>query len=133
LALDQQDLFTASQIIHLKPLVGQAVYRRFVAANPFVARFYPNFHVPSTGRIGSRSSRLVARFKGQAESAMAVPSAFVEWVCRGAYRAYLMRRAAGWQSPEQVRLEPDCLKLHTKSHRRSVLARFEHAVHAALE
>ena len=32
---------------------------------------------------------------------------------------------AGEESPEQVRLDADCLKLHTKSHRRSVLERFE--------
>src|SRR5204862_2746858 len=33
LRLDQEDLFAASQIIHLKPLVGEETFRRFVAAN----------------------------------------------------------------------------------------------------
>lgn len=133
LALDQQDLFTASQVIHLKPLVGGAVYQRFVAANPFVARFYPNFHVPATVSPGLRRSRLLERAKGLTETALTLPSGIFEKICRGAYRRYLIRRAATWRSPEQVRLEPDCLKLHTQSHRQSVLARFENAVHTALE
>src|SRR5581483_440887 len=42
LALDQTDLFTASQVVHLKPLVGETTLHRFFDANPFVARTYPN-------------------------------------------------------------------------------------------
>jgi hypothetical protein len=60
---------------------------------------------------------------------LAAPSLMVESLCRRAYRRYLMRRASNWDSPEQVRLEADCLKLHTKSHRRSVLSRFDRVVH----
>src|SRR5262249_52075783 len=57
LSLDQQDLFTASQIIHLKPLVGGEVYRTLVTSNPFVKRFYPNFHESSSGWLGFRRWR----------------------------------------------------------------------------
>jgi hypothetical protein len=32
-----------------------------------------------------------------------------------------------------VRLEPECLKLHTSSHRADTLARFDAAMNAALE
>src|SRR5262249_34327265 len=42
LGIEQQDLFTANQVLHLKPLVGLEVLEGFVAANPFVRRFYPN-------------------------------------------------------------------------------------------
>jgi len=42
LTLDQQDLFAANQVIHLQPLVGGDVIDQFRAANPFVARCYPN-------------------------------------------------------------------------------------------
>ena len=51
LAIEPADLFTASQIIHLKPLVGDEVFARFLAANPFVGSFYPNFH-RSLAQIG---------------------------------------------------------------------------------
>ena len=129
LALDQQDLFAASQIIHLKPLVGGDAYRRFVAANPFVARFYPNFRVMPTASRGQGWQRLVAGVKNVLEPVLSIPSILVEHLCRRAYCEYLTRRASTWLSPEQVRLEPDCLKLHTKSHRQSVLSRFDQAVH----
>lgn len=129
LALDQQDLFSASQIIHLKPLVGETTYRRFVAANPFVSRFYPNFRVtPVTSRL-TVLRQVIRGAKRTVEFVLAVPSIAVEGLCRHAYRAYLTRRSSTWDSPDQVRLEPDCLKLHTKSHRHSVLSRFDDAVH----
>ena len=129
LTLDQQDLFSASQIIHLKPVVGEDTYRRFVAANPFVSRFYPNFRVtPAMGRRSGRNP-FARGVKRLVETAMAAPSMLVEHLCRRAYRWYLTRRSSTWDSPEQVRLEPDCLKLHTKSHRQSVLSRFDNAVH----
>jgi hypothetical protein len=129
LALDQQDLFSASQIIHLKPLVGEATYRRFVAANPFVSRLYPNFRVTPVTRRRSIRQHVVRVVKRAVEFVLAVPSVVVEVLCRRAYRAYLTRRSSTWDSPDQVRLEPDCLKLHTKSHRHSVLSRFDDAVH----
>jgi hypothetical protein len=127
LQMDQQDLFTASQIIHLKPLVGGAVYDAMVAVNPFVTRFYPNFHRAFAMPSGIRLRTVPRPLKSAAEWLLTIPSALSEVVCRTAYRSYLRRRARDWQSPEQVRLEPDCLKLHTHSHRRSILERFDEA------
>jgi hypothetical protein len=129
LTLDQQDLFSASQIIHLKPLVGEDMYRRFVAANPFVFRFYPNFRVAPKAERRSGWNQVIGGVKKLVETALAAPSMLVEPLCRRAYRWYLTRRSSTWDSPDQVRLETDCLKLHTRSHRRSVLARFDSALH----
>jgi hypothetical protein len=141
LTLEQQDLFTASQVVHLKPIVGRDLFVEFIAANPFVRRFYPNFHPgaapaglgPRAARRGGPDSRAERRFKSAAEWLLAIPAAGVEALCRRAYRAYLTRQAPSWSSPEQVRLENDLLKLHTRSHRHSVLARFEEAVKEKLE
>jgi hypothetical protein len=129
LTLEQQDLFTANQVIHLKPLVGGDVFRKLLAANPFVARFYPNFQPsdPSTQRPA------VARLKTAFEAVFRGPSLVVELACRHAYGWYLRGRAGSWRSPEQVRLQADCLKLHTRSHRLSILDRFERAVREAVE
>jgi hypothetical protein len=60
-----------------------------------------------------------------AEWLLWLPWLGIEPACRVAYGAYLRRQSATWESPEQVRLDADCLKLHTRSHRRSVLERFE--------
>lgn len=132
LEIDQQDLFTASQIVHLKPLIGQATYRRFLAANPFVWRFYRNFHPSDRGSMTIRQGAVLRAARAVVEALCAWPAAAAEHACRRVYRAYLMRRASTWRSPEHVRLEPDRLKLHTQSHRHSVLARFDEATNGLL-
>ena len=132
LMLEQQDLFTANQAIHLKPLTGRDLYREFLAANPFVGRFYPNAAGLAPFTPLFRRASPVDRFKSALEVLLAWPSYPVEALCRSAYGWYLRRRSAGWRSPGQVRLERDALKLHTQSHRQSILDRFERAVEEGL-
>jgi len=122
LAFEQPDLFTANQIIHLKPLVGGDAMAELLTANPFVARYYPNaFAEPGTGGPASGTRNSGFQFR------------MLERLCRHLYTWHLRRKARGWRSPEQVRLGADCLKLHTRSHRRSITERFEAAVSQALE
>ena len=128
LALDQQDLFTANQVIHLEPIVGADALDEFVAANPFVERFYPN----SIGRGRAADARDRDRLKSALEIVLAPVSPLLEAVCRSLYRWHLRRRAASWRSPEQVSLQSDYLKLHTKSHRHLILDRFNRAVADAM-
>ncbi len=133
LALDQQDLFTANQVIHLKPLIGADMLDEFLAANPFVRRCYPN-----AGRgylelpVEWRRSRLLDAMKRTLELVFELPSPLIEAVCRRLYGWHLRRRSRLWQSPDQVRLQSDYLKLHTRSHRQSVLERFDAAVDVAI-
>lgn len=125
LTFPDQDLFSASQILHLKPLVGFDVFLRLLADNPFVQNFYPNFH-PVVGRR-ERQRRSPGAMKRIAERILAGPSWLFERLCRRAYGAYLKGKRPMWRSPEQVRLEDNCLKLHTQSHRHSVMQRFSDA------
>jgi hypothetical protein len=129
LAVDQQDLFTANQIVHLQPIIGAEVLERFRAANPFVARCYPNAAgtarqtpLPGGGGPWTRGA------KRALEALLSVPSPLVESICRRAYAWHLRRKAGAWRSPEQVRLHSDYLKLHTRSHRHAVLERFHATV-----
>jgi hypothetical protein len=147
LALEQQDLFTANQVIHLRPLVGASLFQELLSANPFVARFYPNFERSERGAFpfqlnltrhrapGTQRPEpgTLLRLKTALEAVLGGPSRIVELACRHAYGSYLRRRAGSWPSPEQVRLRADCLKLHTRSHRRSILNRYECAVREAIE
>ena len=128
LVLEQQDLFTASQVIHLKPLIGRDVFQQLLQANPFVFRFYPNFHAIDAASIPFRPYRLLQPLKRMLEAVLAPVAPIAELVCRAVYQSHLSRRAATWRSPEQVRLQADCLKLHTQSHRQSVLDRFDRGV-----
>lgn len=128
LAFDQHDLFSANQVINLKPLVGDDTYRRLLDANPFVHDFYPNFHAPNAGHLRVRQPAVLRGVKAVAEVAGWLPSALAELMCRTAYRGYLRRKSASWASPEQVVLGDTVLKLHTRSHRARVLSRFNSAV-----
>jgi hypothetical protein len=132
LTLEQQDLFTANQTIHLKPLIGRDLFREFVAANPFVLEHYPNFQTTDAAAFGFVEPSVLTRIKRLAEWVLQLPAIPVEAICRVAYRWHLRRRARSWRSPGQVRLGRDYLKLHTQSHRHSVTARFEAAVADAL-
>ncbi|MGE3512708.1 MAG: hypothetical protein AB7N65_27925 [Vicinamibacterales bacterium] len=132
LVLDQQDLFTASQIIHLKPLLGEEAYRAFVAANPFVSAIYPNFHPAFARHAGVRIRTWPRTVRRGLEWLCAVPLVLAEQLCRRAYRRYLQRRIATWDSPQQVRLEDDCVKLHTHSHRGAVITHYERAVRQSI-
>jgi hypothetical protein len=132
LEFSEKDLFTANQVINLQPLTGYDVLREIVRRNPFVTQFYPNFHASGARVTGLHQSRLLRAARSIAESVLVVPSLLAEWVCRAAYRTYLRRRASTWQSPEQVVLGDRVLKLHTRSHRRRVLDRFDDSVHEAI-
>ena len=127
------DLFSANQIIHLQPIMGGDAYRRFLDANRFVERFYPNFRPRPLVDSGSAGLRLWRAVRRAIEIALNVTVAPVyERVCRMVYDRHLRRRADTWQSRDQVRLERECLKLHTSSHRREVMERFEDALERAV-
>jgi len=128
LAVDQPDLFSANQIAYLRPIADDGTFARFVEANAFVRRFYPGF-TPSAPLAGFAPGRLGRALKRAVEAALwPGPGRALEEASRWIYGSHLRRKAAGWRSPEQVRLEPDRLKLHGHSHRRTVLDRFEAAV-----
>jgi hypothetical protein len=133
LRVEPQDLFTANQLLHLKPLIGADVLDAFLAANPFVTRFYPNAqqHRPEPLALHGWSRGFFG-VKTMMEVALRLPAPLIEAGCRRLYAWHLRRRASSWRSPDQVRLQSDYLKLHTQSHRHSVLDRFDAAVDQAV-
>jgi hypothetical protein len=130
--LEQQELFTANQVIHLKPLIGETTFLDMLAANAYIARLYPNFRASHIATLPFRPAARPGPAKALLEVLLSVPAKAAEALCRGAYGSYLRRRAASWRSADQVRLEPDYLKLHSQSHRQSILERFDRAVCEAL-
>ena len=134
LALEQPDLFTANQVIHLRPLIGAETLAAFFAANPFEKRTYPNATaaLPPVGdeRNGGRT---LAAVKSALEMVLGLPSPLIEAICRRLYAGHLRRRAASWRSPDQVRMGSDYLKLHTQSHRERVMQRLHTACALAVE
>lgn len=124
LALEQPDWFTASQVIGLRPVDGHAVFEALLDANPFVRRWFPNAE-PASTFPHLPAGRAVMR--QMAERMLGPVDTWLERACRWLYERHLRHREATWPSPGQVRLSADVLKLHTRSHRESILAR-----HAAL-
>jgi hypothetical protein len=125
MAIEPADLFSANQIIHLRPIAGPRTYRKFLDANPFVAARYPNFKYQTSDQIRDAGTTWLERVLSLGIAQVA------ERAARALYGWHLRRRSKTWRSSEQVRLEPECLKLHTSSHRAATLARFEEAMVAA--
>jgi hypothetical protein len=134
-----RDLFSANQIIHLRPISGRDVFDRFVTANAFVRDFYPNFQLndelrprPASGVLAHHG--LGGGGKPVVETILSLGIAqLCERISRSVYGWHLRRTAAQWRSRDQVRLEPECLKLHTSSHRAATLEKFAAAMTAVLE
>jgi hypothetical protein len=126
MSIEPRDLFSANQIIHLRPVSGHAVFAHFVKSNAFVRQIYPNFELPAAARQPAKR-RVTERLLSLGIAHIA------ERAARWLYGWHLTRRAATWQSRDQVRLESECLKLHTSSHRASILARFDGAMLDALQ
>jgi len=136
LRVEPPDLFSANQIIHLRPILGHDVFARFVEANPFVRETYPNFALAPALRkpqAASPKPQEAPSRKPLLERVMSFGVAqLAERAARAIYGWHLNRRAATWQSSDQVRLDAECLKLHTCSHRAAALARYDAAVTEAL-
>ena len=128
LAIQPADLFSANQIIHLRPVTGEDVYRRFLDANAFVAAHYPNF---SPRRAGAATCASAARRSLELALSLGI-APLADLGSQLLYGWHLRRRSAGWRSRDQVRLERECLKLHTSSHRADTMARYAAALDRAL-
>ena len=134
LKVECQDLFTANQVIHLKPLIGHKLCQRLIDINNCVSGFYPNFKMTAEGDKNYNPGFVLRSLKRAVECVLRPGlSLLQEHLSRALYSRYLLRRSSSWTTPHEVVLEKDYLKLHTHSHRHRVMDRFEHAVADALE
>jgi hypothetical protein len=118
LPLFEHDAFTAQQVASLKPIYGKAVYDRFITANPFVGRCFPNFnplrHRDAYPEIASNS-----RSKTLLEALLrSGPVQIVERISRMVLGRYLSGKV---NSASDVQLDRFRLKLHLNSHKQAVL------------
>ena len=126
LAVEARDLFTANQIIHLRPLSGRSMLGRLRKANPWVREHYPNSLQPHAAMDALLPGRRCRAIKGVLERVCRLgPSQLLEWFSYCFYRRYLIRSAAQWQTPDAVTLSRSVMKLHTSSHAQDVLGRFQ--------
>jgi hypothetical protein len=113
LALPEHDRFTASELVGLRPLAGRDVYRRFVAANDWIAPLHPNFFA----RYDADSEPVRATAGAPRLEALLDPVAgLFERAARRLLEPYLRRRLHG----PGVDLSSWRLKLHASDHRPTV-------------
>ena len=116
LTLTENDAFTANQILGLRPIAGHAVYRRFVRANGWGARFFPNFwerfreHEPIGGDEPPAGASRLERFLSVGGGAL------LEWMGRLLLRGHLRRQWRRAGGPESVTLKTGVIKLHFNDH-----------------
>ena len=125
LALRERDLFSANQLIHLRPLTGDEWMMRLRASNMWVEELYPN-SLPAKDNPGilATSPRLRTLKRCKEVFLSAGLAQVYEAVCRTLYRRYLLWKSPSWSTPEQVRLDPHVIKLHTESHSAAVMHRY---------
>src|SRR5262245_47614115 len=117
LPLFDHDAFTAQQAASLKPVYGKDVYDRFIKANPFISRNFPNFepdrHREAFSEIktggGQRLLEALLRL-GVVQVA--------DRLSRSILSRYLTKKI---RSDSDVQLDPRRLKLHLSSHKRAIL------------
>ena len=117
LPLSEQDVFTAQQAASLKPVFGKSTYDRFIAANPFVLRRFPNFN--STRHRCFYPELTPRKLKGLIEALLRIgPIQILERFSRFVLTQYLRRKGA---ARSDIQLDARRLKLHLHSHKREIL------------
>jgi hypothetical protein len=127
LALAERDVFTASELVGMRPLAGRATYSALVQANGWVASLFPNFFLDRHAKDASEvpaagAPRWIERVLDLG------PAQAVERLARWALGARLRRKARG--APGMT-LQPGRLKLHLFDHRHRLLAAWREALRAA--
>jgi hypothetical protein len=108
--LPEHDLFTAAEIMGMKPLAGRDAYRRFVAANAWVADWYPNFFASPADDAAVGDAGAPRWLEGALDLG---PAPLLEIGSRRLLGAYLRRKARGLPG---VVLAAERLKLHMQDH-----------------
>ncbi len=117
----QHDVYTAHQLIHLWPALGEVTYRRFWQANSWVHEYFPNAAPRSLAPEGA--SLRSGRRQRVAERALGLAGLALELTSRAALTAYLHGRH-GRAKAANLWLGPGTIKLHVRDHRGTTLQRF---------
>ena len=120
LPLLEMDLFTAQQVASLKPIYGKTIYDRFIAANPFVQRRFPNFE---RRRHRDRYPEIeTGPLKHIVELLLRLGAVqILERLSRSVMKRYLIKK----RTPlSEIQLDTRRLKLHLHSHKPAVLEKF---------
>jgi glycosyltransferase involved in cell wall biosynthesis len=117
----QHDVYTAHQLIHLWPVLGEVTYRRLWAANSWVGEFFPNAGPRSLAPEGEGLQPHALQTWG--ERLLNVAGIGVELSVQAVLGNYLRFRH-GKEKAANLWLGPGTIKLHVNDHRGVTLERF---------
>jgi len=121
LAIPRRDLFTAHELLYVRPVTDPGVRRALLAANGWVFRRYPNATgVPPADVLDGEDP---ARVRRRLERILAPLWPLAERLMRRVLGSWI-RRKAGAAREDDVVLGRGVLKLHLHDHRRPVAERF---------
>lgn len=123
LALPERDLYTAAELVGMRPLAGRAAYLRLVASNLWLAPRFPNFAASFPAWSAGIPERAGSPALERVLDLGLAP--LFERFSRAVLGSYLRWRTRGRPG---VRLEPHRLKLHTEDHGPRLVAAFESAL-----
>jgi len=119
LPLFEADAFTAQQAASLKPFYGRRVYDRFIAANPFIKRWFPNFQ-PHRHREFYPELQAGRSKRGLEAILRCGLIQIIEYGSRAVLRRYHSGKV---NSESDVVMDARRLKLHLRSHKRDLVNR----------
>jgi glycosyltransferase involved in cell wall biosynthesis len=116
LSLPERDVFTAAQIVGLKPIAGTSVFYRLVRANAWGERFFPNFWADLRSLVPlPESEPKIGSYLFEKISSFGLGSA-LERVGRFSLRRYWNRQLSHSDAGSSVKLEEGVIKLHFRDH-----------------
>jgi hypothetical protein len=124
LALAERDVFTASQIVGLKPVSGRGTFYRLVRANAWGAELFPNFWERYRSLVPPLANEPVAGSLA-GELLLAPVAPLFERAARFFLGLYLRRRLQSASGGASVKLESGVIKLHFKDHGADLARRIE--------
>lgn len=117
LAIRERNFYNAQQIAGLQPLIGDSLFRKFLAANEWIDRYRlaapPDFPV---GRLASKGTSVVERLLSGRLGDM------IESLARRIGMARMKRKRP--PAPLAVNLDRDYIKLHFIDHRASIVTQY---------
>lgn len=125
----EQNLFTAREILQMKPIFGWSLYRQIRQENDWVSRYFPQADGLRVTTPEVQLTTLQWRAKRVAEKLLAGPPGnLLERRLRHYQIARQTRRAAQSGSPDTTIFTPDVCKGHYDGHGRRTLDAFERRV-----
>lgn len=122
LAIEEANLFTATELATLVPLYNPATYRALVNANPWVRKFFPNFRQRDTSHLANAVPGTAKRIIEQVLEPFAPPlEVFFRWITLVRFRRLYQNNYSITDFNIAFKTSPHTSKNHPKNYQKKVM------------